>query len=141
MRMRHASRAAVVLALAAAVVTIQGCNDAEDPTAPVPSALLGSWVATSVMVQGTDLVTQGMVLSFHFSADGEYSYLVTGDLLDLCDQGSDCSDWGEFTASSTQITFDPGSGAQIMTYSISGDVMTMTGSMGGTSIQATFERT
>lgn len=94
-------------------------------------------VVTSLIVNGDDLAAQGTNLSFHFSADGEYSFLAQNDLLGLCDGRPTCSDWGEFNASATQITFDPGPGSEKCSYSINGSVMTMSGTFGGKTFTAT----
>jgi hypothetical protein len=132
---------AAALVVAAAVLTAPGCGgDGDGPTQPVPPQLLGSWIVTSLVVQGQDLVAQGMSLSFHFSAEGEYSFLVHDDLLGLCDEGADCSDWGEFSASSSHITFDPGPGSETCTYSIAGNIMTLSGVLNGKTMNATLQR-
>jgi hypothetical protein len=135
MRKRPRFGIAMAVALAAVLSTARCGNGAS--TGPIPTPLLGTWIVTSLIVNGEDLAAQGMHLSFHFSAEGEYSYLVQNDLFDMCDGASSCSDWGEFNASATHITFDPGPGSERCSYSINGTVMTMSGSWSGKTYTAT----
>lgn len=139
MRMVRFSRAGALIALVA--IGLVACSKGSSgPTEPVPSALLGSWRVVTLNAQGENLAEQGMNLSFHFSEQWEYSFLVTGDLLGLCDQGPSCSDWGEFRLSATHITFDPGEATQTFAYAIVGDTMTLTGMLNGAQVELTLER-
>jgi hypothetical protein len=141
MRARHESRALLTLLLLASAAAA-GCGGDDDggTTAPVPSAMQGSWIATSVLMGTQDLIAQGMHLSFHFSADGEYSFLVSGDLMGMCDGAANCDDWGDFAVSGSQITFDPVENPVVFAYSLSGNVMTLTGSIEGVAVTFTLER-
>lgn len=140
MKTTNKLKTAGVLLLGAALLTA-GCGEDEGSTAPVPTSILGTWIVTSIMVEGNDLAQLGMVLSFHFSADGEYSFLVTEDQLGMCDAGPFCEDFGDFDVTATQIIFDPAEDPKPFSYSVSGDVMTLTGVMNGIPVTLTLERT
>jgi hypothetical protein len=113
------------------------CGDAFEP---VPE-LLGTWNATSITAPGVDFVDDGMTLRMTFSDDGSYAYTVTGDQLDFCDAGPDCSDSGDYVATTSQITLDPGSDwEETYAYTISSGSMTMTIMWGGTTFTFTFQR-
>jgi hypothetical protein len=117
-----------------------GCGDDEGATAPVPTSILGTWVVTSIIVEGNDLAQLGMGLSFHFSNDGEYSFLVTEDRLGICDVGPFCEDFGDFSVTDSQIVFDPAEDPKPFTYTVAGNVMTLTGVMNGIPVVLTLER-
>jgi hypothetical protein len=141
MRRFSGKRRVALLMLIPWLVGAAGCGGDESTTEPVPTALLGSWVAISMMAGTQDLAVQGMNLSVHFSADGEYSYLISDDLLGMCEAGPDCNGWGEFSATATRLILDPGtSEAQSFAYSISGDTLTLTGSVQGVAVSLMFER-
>jgi hypothetical protein len=131
LRRRTLHSAILSLALAG---TIAGCSSDEDATGPtIDPAVLGTWDATSFDVAGTDLIAQGMTFSWFFGGDGGYTITVTGDLADICDTGTACSDFGDFTASATQIVLDPGTiDETFINYSISGTTMTTTVDINGT---------
>ncbi len=101
---RHRTIHSAILTLALGWA-ITGCSSDEDPTGPgaINPAVLGNWDATSFNAGTGDLIGQGMTFSFFFGSDGGYSFTVTGDLAGICDTGTNCSDFGDFTASATQI--------------------------------------
>ncbi len=81
-----------------------------------------------------------MTFSFFFGSDGGYSFTVTGDLAGICDTGTNCSDFGDFTASATQIVLDPGTiDETFLNYSISGTTMTVNVDLDGTSATIVFD--
>jgi len=121
-------------------VALAGCSD-DGGTAPdIPISIQGSWIATSMLTGGQDLIADGMGLSFFFTADGEYSYLVTNDLAGFCDSGTTCEDFGDFTATSSTITFDPREDPAVFNYTLIDGVMTLSGTLDGFPIVATLER-
>ncbi len=138
MNVLRALRRPVLIAFAALVPIVVGCDSS---TEPPPSALLGTWNATSIVVGGIDLMDDGMTLQFRFTADGEYSYTVTNDFLDFCDPGPNCSDFGDFTATASRITFDPGEDwEETFNYTISGNTLTIAATIDGFDFSFTFER-
>jgi hypothetical protein len=129
-------RSAYVL-LSALIPLAIGCGDGVEP----PPGLVGTWDATSLVVDGFDLMDEGMTLSFTFTSGGEYSYVVTGDLLDFCDPGPNCSDGGDIEATGSQVTFDPGTiDEETFSYSIVGTTLTVSGTVDGFTINWTFEK-
>ncbi len=128
-RNHTAYTAVLTLALASAIA---GCSDDTGPE-DINPAVVGTWDATSFDAGTGNLITQGMTFSFFFSSEGGYNFSVTGDLAGICDVGSTCSDFGDFTASATQIVLDPGTVDEtFLSYSISGTTMTVNVDLDGT---------
>jgi hypothetical protein len=123
---------------------VSGCgSDDNGGTGPgVNSAVVGTWNATSFVPQGSgDLIAQGMSLSFTFAASGDYTFTITNDQGGLCDGAANCSDGGSYTASGTQITLDPGTvDVAILNYTIVGNTMTITATIDGVAITASFTK-
>ena len=95
------------LCLAGMVPLATSCNDDEnnlDANLPV----VGTWTATSLMVNGEDLVAQGMVLNATFDDSGIYVFHVVGDLLGLCGDETECNITGDWTGTDNEITLNPG---------------------------------
>lgn len=130
-------RIAAALAIASMAPLVLACGD--DNVADPNLELLGTWNATVLLVDGVDLIDEGMTLSFTFSANGEYSYNVTGDLLEFCDIVTDCTDGGDFTATSTRFTLDPGLEPVVLSYSVTGNTLTVTGTVDGSQLAWTFQ--
>ena len=131
---RRSLFAASVLAVALAA-----CSS-DESTGPNP-ALIGVWYATSITALGTDLIADGMTLEATVNNDGTYALDITGDLMGACDPGPDCVVSGDYSATATQITFDPGTpDATTLNYSISGNVLTLNGNIGGIPVMFAFIR-
>ena len=131
-------RMAAAFAIASIAPMVVGCGD--DNIVDPDLALLGSWNATVLLVDGEDLIDGGMTLSFTFNANGEYSYSVTGDLLEFCEAVAACSDGGDFTATGTQFTLDPGTLDEVLlSYSVTGSTLTVTGTVDGFVLDWTFQ--
>ncbi len=125
----------IYVTIAALSPVVIGCGDSFEP----PPDLVGTWNATSLVVDGFDVMTEGMTLSFTFSADGAYSYTATNDQLGFCDPGPNCTDGGDFTAESNQLTIDPDTvDEETYSYSISGSTLIFTANFGGASYTLTF---
>lgn len=104
------------------------------PPAP-PSAVVGTWNATSFDAGGTELIGLGMSFSFDFATNGSYTITITNDQGGLCDVGTDCVETGNYTATDTQIVLDPGTvDESTLNYTISGSTMTVNATIDGTSI-------
>lgn len=121
---------------------VSGCGSDSDNTRPgVNSAVVGTWNATSFILQGNDLIAQGMSLSFTFAASGDYTFTVTNDQGGLCEGAANCSDGGPYDASATQITLDPGTqDVTILNYTIVGNTMSVTATIDRTALTATFTK-
>ncbi len=134
-RNRTAYAAVLTLVLASAIA---GCSDDENNTAPgVDPAVVGTWNATSFLLMGNDLITQGVGVSLVFNSNGTYAITFTNDQAgDLCDVGmTDCSDSGTYTASDTQIILDAGGVDEAtLNYSIIGTTMTIAATIDGEAI-------
>ncbi len=137
MKTLRAIRRSAVFVFAALIPAVVACSDGFEP----PAGLVGTWNATSIVAGGVDYQAEGMTLSFTFFDDGEYSLTVTGDLLEFCDAGTDCSDGGDFTTTASQITFDPGTtDEETLSWTIAGDMLTVSGTIDGSAISFTFQR-
>lgn len=125
------------------VAVAAGCGGDGEPaltSAPAGHPILGTWVATSVTVVGApaqgDAVTDlGLNFSFHFSQEGEYSYLATNDDPNdswICEGTAFCEDWGTYRIDGSSIILDEGTPDEITySFTISGNTLTMTDMAGG----------
>ncbi len=128
-----------LFAAASLVVVLAACSE-DKATGPDP-ALIGVWNATSINALGTDLIADGMTLTATVNNDGTYELDITGDLMGACDPGPDCVVTGDYTATATQITFDPGTVDQtVLSYSINGNNLTLSGNIGGIPVTFAFTR-
>lgn len=132
---------ATSFALAAILVVATACGD--DPTEPGDETVIGVWQATSFNVLGSNLIELGMTVEVDFDADGTYMITVTNDQLGLCpDDEPDCTQDGDYTSSEGSVTLDPGEEDETtFQYAISGSTMTLTGSIEGFPVSASFTRT
>jgi len=86
-------------------------------------------------------VAAGVTIAFTFT-ETTYAFAVTNDTNSvLCDPGvTTCGEGGSLASTETTITFDPGSSDQVtFTYNVTGTVMTVSGTVDGTVITATFQ--
>jgi len=135
--MRIARRSLIAASFLAAALA--ACSE-DSPAGPDP-ALIGVWNATSINALGTDLIADGMTLVATVNNDGTYELDITGDLMGACDPGPDCVVTGDYSATATQITFDPGSVDETrLNYSISGNNLTLSGTIGGIPVVFAFTR-
>jgi hypothetical protein len=137
MKWLRAMRRSVLIVCAGLVPIVIGCDGTTEP----PAELVGTWDATSLLVDGFDLMDEGMTLTFTFTSGGEYSYTVANDQLDFCDPGPNCTDSGDFTVSGNQITFDPGTvWEETYTYTLTGSTLTITATFGASTFTFTFAK-
>ena len=135
-------RLAVLVRLTAVVLLsplVAGCSDDDDGTDPT-SALVGTWTVTSLAAQGQDFITLGMDLELELESGGTYTFTVTNDLVEFCDPGPNCVVTGDYTATASTITLDPADEPTTFTWTIQGNTMTWTGSIGGTPATAVMTR-
>ncbi len=139
MRARRTTLLARILLTVPLGVLPAACSD--DPVEP-GSALVGTWNATSFMAMGQDFIAMGMSIRAAFASGGTYSFTVTGDLIGACDPNPDCVDTGTWSATTTQLTLDPGTAdEEIFAYTIAGTVLTLTGDIDGTPVVIVFNKT
>jgi hypothetical protein len=136
-----------VLALTLSVTPfLLGCSSDDEGnggTGPgEASDFVGSWNATSFVADGTDLVAGGTSIAFSFT-ETTYSFNVANDTNGvLCDPGLlACADSGDLGSTATTLTFDPGTAdAVTFAYAVNGDVLTVSGTVEGSSIGASFSK-
>jgi hypothetical protein len=138
MRRVRTIRSSILLLFTALIPIFVGCGDS---TTEPPAELVGTWEATALLVDGYDLMGDGMTLTYTFTSGGEYSYTVANDQLDFCNPGPNCSDSGEFTVSGNRITFDPDTvWEETYSYTLSGATLTVTATFGGSTFTFTFAK-
>jgi hypothetical protein len=145
MSARRLSRFAASLAVLSLAVFSTACSDDDDDgTGPVDdpeAALVGTWNATSFVGLGQDFVAQGMGVTLTLTSSNTFTFAVTNDLIGACDPDTACSETGSYSATASQITFDPGTvDAETFTYTIQGSTLTVTGSIDGTPVTIAFTR-
>lgn len=140
---RLAHRAAFRLAVLLAVAVSACSSDDSNAPAPVPgSALRASWNVTSFATAADDYIAQGMGLVIAFNSDGTYALTVTNDLVGVCNPGPNCVEGGDYTATATTVTLDPGTVDEVVfDYTIAGTTLTMNGDIGGTPVTITATKT
>ncbi len=146
MRVRHANRLVALFVALAFVPLTAGCGgDDGEPTGGNGQAdpLLGTWTATSFVVDGLDIIPGGTSISFSLISGGSYTLSVTNDnqTTFLCGGSFNCSDSGDFTSTSSTIVFDPGTVDEFsLNYTLSGTTLTVSGSVEGQSVSGTFQK-
>jgi len=126
------------------VIALVACNG--NGTEPdIDEAFVGDWFVTSFVVDGVDLVTapgSTLNVSFGFYSDGSYQLIVGGDTSGLlCDLAQSCNEQGDFSFSGNVITLDPGTADALdLQFTVSGDTLTISGTLDGTPFTASFER-
>ncbi len=141
---RSPTRALAAIVLSIAVGWgVAGCATEENGgPSGAGAAVIGNWNVTTFTVNSVDIIAAGMSMIFTFENTGDYTFTVTNDQSgSVCDTGLDCFEQGDFTATATQITLDPGTtDATVLNYSISGNTMTITATIDGTLFTLTLDR-
>jgi hypothetical protein len=137
----HARSLAVLARLSAVVALapiVLACGD--DETSPT-DAMVGTWNVTSFTAGGTNFIAGGMTLSIALTSAGTYTLTVTNDLIDSCDPGPNCTQTGNWTATTTTITINSGTvDATTFDYTRSGNTMTWTGEIDTTPVVIVLSR-
>ena len=129
------------LGIAALVPLAVGCSDDEESgLGPPSSAVIGTWSATSLMVNGEDLIANDMILNATFDDSGVYVFHVEKDLTGICGEELFCDVTGNWTGTETQVTINPGEEPTTFNYVTSGDSMTLTGPLGGVDATIVMEK-
>ena len=80
----------------------------------------------------------GFVITF--IDESEHFFTITNDVAGFCDTGTSCTDDGEFSATATSVTFDPGTpDAVTLSYAVSGNTLTLSGTFYGSNVALTLE--
>ena len=136
------------LVVVTAVPAMLACNGDEEenggngPNGPGEApAFVGSWDAATFVVNGVDLIAGGMFAHFFFTED-TYDVAANDDTTGfLCDPGPNCNESGDLAYTATTMTFDPGEeGSVTLNWEVNGDVLTITGSVEGNSLNATLNK-
>lgn len=100
--LRYLTCAALLL-----IVACDSSNESDVDLGDVPSDLVGTWVATSLMFGGTDLVATGTLFEITFTANNDYQFITTDSPADLfCDSSTSCSNGGVFAVDGDTFIFD-----------------------------------
>jgi hypothetical protein len=126
-----------ILLFSAAALLISACGD--DSTEPDDDVtIVGMWNVTSFQAAGTpDPIAQGMEMTLTLTGTttaGTWGIGVENDLIEICDEGeTTCNDGGNYTATATQLTLNPGDpeGETVFTFDIDGTELTLVGTIDG----------
>lgn len=119
-----------------------GGDSSTEPS--IDEEFIGNWISTSFTVDGQELMTEGssFYISLGLFSDGSYQLIVGGDESGVfCDGEPSCTTMGDYTFSGSTLTVDPGTpDAVVLQYAVSGDTLTVSGSIDGTPFSAELER-
>ncbi len=117
---------------------LSGCSS--DGGSGPSNSLGGDWDVTSFTALGSDAIANGMTFSMTL-AGGDYTFVVTNDLIGVCDQLTDCTITGSYTQTGSTITFDPGDvDAVTLNFTLQGNNATLTGSIDGNAVTITMTK-
>jgi hypothetical protein len=141
MRLPRVSGYAALLVTLAIVPLTFTCAG-EEGLGPEADPLIGNWDATTFVVDGSDLIADGAAIFFSFFDDGGYFFSVNNETSGLlCEGVASCTDEGDFDVVGGTIVFDPGTVDEVsLSFTISGNTLTVSGSIVGFSLSATFVR-
>ena len=128
------------LGVAALVPLAAGCNDDSEDFLGPSMPFVGTWAATSLTVDGENLIANGMILNATFDDSGVYVFHVESDQSGICGEETFCDVTGTWTGTDTQIVLNPGEAQTTISYVTSGETMTLTGPVGGVESTIIFEK-
>ncbi len=138
--MRRSTLAGMLLT--SLVVVACGDDDSSGPDGGGPADdLIGTWEATSIQTPVSDLIALGLTFEVTLS-DDSYTYVVTGDGLGaFCEEELSCTVTGDYTATATTVTLDPGTvDALTLNWTLSGSTLTLTGTIDETPVTFVFQK-
>ena len=131
------------------LVLLAACDSSDDSDADlgdVPANLVGTWVATSLIVGGTDLVLAGTSFEITFTANNNYQFIAANAPADLfCDGGTACSDGGVFAVDGNTFIFDadeddPADRTALTLSTLTESALVLDGSIDGEAIRFVFAK-
>jgi hypothetical protein len=139
---RSACRRCVAVGALWMATVLVACGSDEEPLAPVPAAILGSWSAETVTADGEELVSQGLMLDFIFHSDHYYDIFAQNDDVGLvCEGTSTCQVSGDLAVEGDRIVFDPTDPDPLsLTFSLAGDRLTLSGTVSGHQVVTVLSR-
>jgi hypothetical protein len=139
MRLPRLSGLGTLLVTLAILPLTLTCSD-DESLAPEAQPLFGNWDATAFLVDGFDVVADGADIFVAFYDDGRYHFSAQGDTSGvLCQGPPNCSEGGNYEAVGASVVLDPGTPDELsLRFSVSVDRLTLSGSIGGTPVSATF---
>jgi len=139
---RRLAPGTIIIALLLGGLPVLACSDEDSSTGPAPgAALVGTWDATSFATDFEDFIAQGMTLQITLNADKTYEIEFTNDLVGACNPGPDCINTGDYGATVSTLTIDPGTADQtVFIYNIKGTELTLTGQIGGIDVTIVLDR-
>lgn len=132
MRLYRVNRLAALALTVVALPLFLSCGD-DGPTNP-QNRLIGTWEATRFEIEDVDFLDVVGSITLTFSSSGTYTIAVAGDInQDLCTGSTSCTlQAGEYSATSSRITFDPGEPEEIaLNYTVSSSTLTISGTVAG----------
>jgi hypothetical protein len=139
--MRIRSSLWVGLWAAAMLPLVAGCGEDDIQGNTPGTPVVGTWIARNIETPDGDAIADGgMAMVATISDAGTIAFNITGDQLGYCDPGPDCTITGTWTHTDNTVTIDSGTGNATVNYSIDGDIMTWTGTIGGVATEIVFNR-
>lgn len=128
------------------VVACDSSDSSDVELGDVPADLVGTWVATSLMVAGSDLVAQGTTFEITFTADNDYSFTAANAPQDLfCDLATACTSGGIFAIQGQTFIFDadepdPDDRTELAVTTLTATAFVLSGNIDSEAIQFVFAR-
>lgn len=148
MKLRHAARQAALTFAVVILPFVLGCGDDatgtdDDETDTEVNALIGTWAATSAMINGVEvLVGTDFAFTVTLKNDATYTLIATGDTDLMVCGATDCTENYSWSSTSTSVTLcDPGCDPDnVAQYTITGNTMVWTAMDEASTITVTFVR-
>ena len=142
MRPTSPRRALRALPLVLTAVLLPGCESSSEPEIDEP--FVGNWSVSTFVIGGVEQTAPGRSfnLSIGLFRDGSYQFIVGGDDSGLlCGGPPSCNEQGDYSFTASRITLDPGTpDAFPFQYVVSGNTLTVSGSIEGVSFGGSLDR-